>query len=101
MKSIFIHIWVDNDGDELIYEHKPIYSFDEAIEEYKDQEGVFSYIHTLCFEPEPKGFRVIDIRDYIDQNQTDIAIAEYKTTVANVVKRLEKDLMKGSDYAGV
>ena len=49
MKELYINIWLYDDKD-LIVEHEPCMSLDEAIRDYEEFANSFKYSHTIMID---------------------------------------------------
>lgn len=66
MSKMYIHVWHDSDGVELIMEQTPIFTINDAIDGYNQQwMNAFPYKHTIVLDGMGNTFEFIDIRQHI------------------------------------
>lgn len=103
MKELYMNIWIYDDKD-LIVEHEPCLSLDEAINDYKENSNFFNYSHTIMIDfegglkstLEMAWSKKIDIKGYINaleqENDND-----YNPYVSETLSLQQKGISNGRE----
>ena len=69
MTDIYIHIWKDSKGVPLIMESNLALGFDCAVREYDQQQGCFTYSHSLKLNTESNTWQIVHMENIFEAKE--------------------------------